>query len=369
MTPMRRRGRRLWILPLALVAAVLIGLPVAAMSESGPERRLKESLGLVREGCVAKATDVPGWRPERPLPDRRDEPRAVAAGGQVYLAGGISRLVDYGEPGTVPGVRERVEVRSIDRLTRFDPSSGRYVELAPMPEPLNHIGLVSQGADILLVGGHGNLLEGADPKRSLHRYRPALDRWEPLPPMPTARGASAVGLVGGRLLVAGGQSRGSELSTLEIFDFRTRRWSRGPDLPTAREHAAGAVLDGRFYVLGGRNRRTDALAAVERYDPERRNWEELDPLPVASGGLEGVAAENAVFALGGGNDRAGTVTGAVQRYDPRSATWSEVGRMRTPRHGFAAAELDGRVWTFGGSPCALFAATDVAESFAPRGAR
>ena len=203
---------------------------------------------------------------------------------------------------------------------RFDPASGRYETLAPMPEALNHIGLVADGDDIYVVGGHGNRLYGGDVRNSLFRYSVAEDRWTRLADMPTARGALAVGIIDGKLYAAGGMTGGRPLGhavkTLEVYDIATDRWSRGPDMPTAREHIGGTVLDGRLYVLGGRDARTDALGTATRFDPESGEWESLPPLRVAAGGLEAVNEGGAVLALGGGDDRGGTVTGAVQRFEP-----------------------------------------------------
>ncbi len=358
---MRWRGLRSWQLVPALV---LVVVALAAFTESMPERRLKEELGLVDRGCVPGTAESPGWRAEPPLPAERDEVRAVAVGPAVYMAGGTDQILDYGGPSPVPGVRERVEVRSVAALTRFHPATGRYTELPPMPEALNHNEIATYRGDIYVVGGHGSLLGGAEPKETFLRYSPRTRRWTPMPPMPTARGAAAVGVVGDRLLVAGGLSRGVPLARLEIFDFGERRWSRGPDMPSGREHIAGAVLGGKFYVVGGRDRRTDALPHVERYDPAGRRWERLAPLPVPAGGLEAVVVEGAVLAMGGGNDRAGTVTGAVQRFEAKRGSWEQLPAMRTPRHGLGAAYAGGRLYAFGGSPCPRFAATDIVESFA-----
>ena len=70
--------------------------------------------------------------------------------------------------------------------------------------------------------------------------------------MPTARGALTAGVIGDRLYAAGGAVGGTALTTLEVYDFRTRRWSPAPPMAVAREHLGGAVSGGAFYVLAGR---------------------------------------------------------------------------------------------------------------------
>jgi N-acetylneuraminic acid mutarotase len=358
-----RRSRNKYLLPLGIIAALLIALPVLALTEFGVETDVKDALGLV-DRCIPDEVESEGWRAESDLPDDRDEPRAVALGGQIYIAGGQSELLDYGDPSEVPGVKERVEVRLIDALTRFDPESGTYTELAPMPVPVNHQSMVAYGGDVYAVGGHGRFLFGGSPKRAFQRYETDAGRWSRMPPMPTARGAAAAGVIGHRLYVAGGQGENGEiLPTLEIYDFETGEWSRGPDMPSRREHVGAAVSGGQLYVLGGRTETADAVATAQRYDPERQEWEELAPMPMPTGGLEAFSFEGTPLAVGGGDDRAGTVTGAVQRLDPATGEWTELPRMRIARHGYAGAIVDGRLYVFGGSLCAGFSASKEADSF------
>jgi Kelch motif len=351
-----------------IMLLLLVGLPLTQITDTGLERSLKDRLGLLPErpvNCWASAPS-PGWSAAGHLPQQRDEPRGLGLDGAVYLVGGIDRIVDYGDPSDVPGVPERVEVESSDELLRLDPATGRYETLPPLPEALNHVGFVTYEGDLYVVGGHGQLLWGATPSRNFYRYSPETRSWTTLPPMQIARGAVAAGVVGDRLIVAGGMVRGAPLDTVEIYDFTTGEWSRGASLPEPREHTAGAVLDGRFYVIGGRNRVTDSLSTVERYDPERDRWEDVPGLPVASGGLEAVTFDGTIIAMGGGDDRKRFVTPAVQQFDPDTERWTELPRMRSPRHGFAAAVVGERIYTAGGSPCPLFNASDTVDVFEPR---
>ena len=366
---MRRRRRiPIWAVPAVLLALIVIGLPLSQVTDTGIERSLKEDLGLVDVGCVPQTEDSPGWRAFGTLPDRRDEPRAVALDGQIYLAGGIKTIDSYGRRSDVPGVPERVVVTPLRKFTRFDPVTGRYTELAPLPKGLNHIGFVTYRGSIYVVGGHGTLLWGASPQDGFYRYTPGRDRWVRLPSLPTPRGAVAVAVLGDRLYVAGGMAAGVPLRVVEAYDFGERRWERVADMPADREHVAGAALGGRFYVVGGRNRQTDALPDVTRYDPATDSWERIPDLPIREGGGEAQPFDGALLAIGGGDDRGETVTGAVQRFDPASEEWTQLPEMRTPRHGFGSAVVDERIYTFGGSPCARFNASTFVEVFTPPGA-
>jgi hypothetical protein len=357
---MTRRARATAFVPLAVIALLAVAVPVIGLTESRLELEVKARLGLLDDPCKPATRPSPGWRAEPDLPRRRDEVRAVAAGGAIYLAGGIEAITDYRAPSERAG--ERIAVASLDDFRRFDPATGTYTELPALPARLNHLGLEAYDGDVYAVGGHGRLLLGADPRRDFYRFDTARRRWDRLPPMPTARGAFASAVVGDRLYVAGGQARLGVLRTLEFYDFGDRAWHSAPPMPSAREHVGGAAAGGYFYVVGGRSRVSDALRTVERYDPVRRRWDRLPGLPTPTGGLDAVGVEGRIVAVGGGDDTRKTVTGAVQRFDPHTRRWSRLAPMRTPRHGLGAAYADGRLYTFGGAPCAGFATSRFAES-------
>ena len=351
---------------LAGVALAAIAIPVVALTDSPPEKSVRRALGI---GCVPDQIQSPGWRSEQRLSEKVDEPKAVAVGRSIYLAGGIDTIVSFGKPSDVPGVGERVEVNALDDFRRFDPATERYTSLPKLPEARNHFGMVARGSDVFVVGGEKDIVGGADPKADFFRFSTTTNRWSRMPSMPSPRSAVAAEVIGDRLYVAGGLYRAQPLRTLEIYDFKTGRWSRGSDMPSAREHVASAVVGGNLYVIGGRDRSTDALTTVERYDPRTGRWTRVPPLPTPTGGLGAVGVDGKVIALGGGDDRGGTVTGAVQRFDPARGAWELLPAMKTKRHGFAVAYASGRIYTFGGSPCARFAASDFVESFDPHHAR
>jgi N-acetylneuraminic acid mutarotase len=350
----------------AMVLLVGSAAVVAVATDTPAEVRLRNTLGL-EAPCLPTTEDSPGWREEPSLPADRDENRAVTLDGKVYLAGGTETLLEYGKPSDVPGIKEYVRAQSVDDLTRFDPATRRFERLAPMPERLNHVSMVTHGGRIYVVGGLGDVLFGADVRREMWEYDPASDRWRDMPSMPTARGAASAGVIGDVLYVAGGVGEnGRVLNTLEAFDFTTGTWERKADMPTAREHAAYAAAAGRFYVFGGRMPTNDAITVAEAYEPAADRWRRVAQLPQRAGSFEAVVVDGYVVTVGGDSDIEGWVTGAVQRYEPARDAWLQLPPMRTKRHGMAVAYAGDRIWAFGGSPCARFAASDIVESFEAR---
>lgn len=352
--------RRWYLLPLALIACVLVVLPVAALTDTGVERDLRETLGLDLGECVPETNVASLWREGPALAAKRDEPRVGEIDGEAYLAGGVT------EVSRSPG--ERLLLTPSAQLTRFDPRAETYEELAPLPRALNHVGAAVYRGDLYVLGGYGERVD-AQTNDGFYRYDPETDRWSRLPDMPVPRAAMAVGVMGDKLVVAGGARDRVPKSDAFAFDFGTHEWSRLASMHSRREHVGDAVAGDSLYVLGGRAPDSLAVDTAERFDLAANRWETLPPMPVPVGGLAAVADGNRVIAIGGGDDGRGTVTGAVQEFDPASGEWSLLPSLRTPRHGHGATVLDSRIWVFGGSACAYFNATDRVESLPLSAAR
>lgn len=340
-------------IPIGLIAVVLIGLPVIGLTETGAEQDLKGAVGIDVDACESTTNLTSPWVQGPSLGEPRDEPRVIALGGKIYLIGGTIGLEMFGDG--------RNLLDATDQLTRFDPRTGRYQELAPLPQPLNHIGATRYRGDIYVLGGYGRLID-AKTRQTFYRYDPRTNRWSRLPDLPVPRAAGAVGILGDRLIWAGGARNSVAHSDVFAFDFDSRRWSRLPSMHSRREHVGEAVLDDKLYVFGGRGTETLALDTVERFDPATGKWEDLPPMPVPSGGLAAVVADGKAFVIGGGNDGAETVSGAVQEFDPASGEWTLLPDLRTARHGHGVAAAGEKFWVFGGSDCAYFNATDAVES-------
>lgn len=343
-----------WVLiPAAVVVLLLIALPVAGLTNTGVERDLKDVLGIDSGECEPVTNLASPWQEGPSLVGNRDEPRIGVIDGKAYLVGGVTEVTHS------PG--ERLLLTPSDQLTRFDPRTETYEELAPLPEALNHVGVVVYDGDLYVLGGYGERVD-AETSDRFYRYRPASDRWSRMPDLPLPRAAMAVGVIGDTLVMAGGARDRVPTAETFAFDFESKRWSRLPSMHSRREHVGEAVVGEKLYVLGGRAPQSLAVDTAERFDLAKRRWETLPPLPVPAGGLAAVPLGADVIAIGGGDDGRGTVTDAVQEFQPAAERWAELPGLRTPRHGHGATVVGSRIWVFGGSACAYFNATDRVES-------
>jgi N-acetylneuraminic acid mutarotase len=351
-------GHGRWLL-VPIVAASLVGGALVAR-ELLP---LRSILGLIDEGgCTPDLlhTRLPSntpseagrWQLAHPYPNARDEVRAAAVAGRIYVGTGI-RLAGG-------------EFRSLDELFRFDPVQEMYESLPDLPERVDHPAFVVHRGALYVIGGYRDL----QPIASVWSFDPGEGRWTALEPMRVPRASPAAAAIGNRIYVTGGSEigRGDDLNgsrSLEIYDVGTGEWTRGADMVTPRHHHGAVALNGELYVVGGRGRGEFSLDAVERFDPASGRWEQLAPLPLGVGGLSVIASAGMVITIGGGDDGESWVTPATWGLDPDEGEWRRLADLNVARHGHGAATVGDQVYVFAGAPCPGYGVTDVVESFRP----
>jgi Kelch motif len=355
------RGRG-FLIPLVLVGLVLVLLPLQAVLELPGEKSLKEALGFDYPKSCSDYTTIgqgkPGaWRAEPELPALRDEPRAVAVGDTIYLAGGV--------------VESGSDTIAVDRFEAYDTRTRHYRRLPRLPQALNHIGIAAHAGQIYVAGGfEGGVNDPVSTDRAW-RYDVGSRRWEEIAPLPSPRGAHGLAVVGGKMYAIGGRVErggrpGFAIDRVDAYDFATGRWSERAAMPHPRDHAGVAVYRGEIYVLGGRPGRANAYRFFDRYDPAADRWQRLPdyPLPVSGTGLAAVGTR--LVAAGGEDPGRGRLIGRSYAYDPGRRAWEPLPSMPRPKHGFGVTAVDGRFWAFGGAECYGFKPSRSVDSLDPR---
>ncbi len=220
------------------------------------------------------------WQPRAPFPAPPAELLAVAAGGKLYLFGGLA-------PKFVP--------RGL--VFAYDPATDVWTAKKPMPLPSHHLALAEYNGKIYSFGGFKRPASGEiawEPIDNSWEYDPATDTWKPLQPMPSKRGGGAATVVNGKIYVIGGAGvhPGSKdapllmgpngtphrsVGTVEEYDIASDTWRERSSMPTARNHFVVAAVNGKIYAIGGRlasafvslGSDTDV---VEEYDPATDLW-------------------------------------------------------------------------------------------------
>lgn len=279
------------------------------------------------------------WLTRAPLHEARQEVAVAAAGGRVYVFGGIAG-------NTV-----------IDSVEEYDPAADRWRFVAPLPEPLHHsAAAVVDDRYVYVIGGYRTL--AFDATDSVYRYDALADQWTRVASLPAPRGALAAATIDGKVYAVGGVPGPSALT---MFDGE--RWTSLAPMPTPREHLAAVAVNGKLLAisgrLGGSNR-----SAVEQYDPITNTWSSLAPIPTPRSGIAAAAFGERVYVFGGeGNPAAPNgVFPQVESYDAAANAWRAEPLMPTPRHGIGAAVIGGAIYVPAGAAIAGFGITDTNEA-------
>ena len=238
----------------------------------------------------------------------------------------------------------------------YNPRIDRWEKKASLPGPLHHAAVAAVNGKLYVVGGYapGLLVDIPQVRRPMNEvweYDPGQDRWRARAPMPTARGALAVGVIGGKIYAVGGEAKGKAVNTLEMYDPVTNTWQALPPMPTPRDHLAVAVLDGRLYAIAGRQRFMSSPVVVnEVYDPATQSWMIKAPMPTRRSGIAAAVLGRRIYAFGGEYKMDVGPFRATEVYDPQTDQWREQAPMPTGRHGLGAVVFDGRIYVVAGGP-------------------
>jgi N-acetylneuraminic acid mutarotase len=289
------------------------------------------------------------WQSLAPLPA---QPRfyvgVAGARGKVFVVGGFN-------------AGDAIAVHAFDTATSEWSTMARLPATFIMP---NVAAVGPAGAERLLVLG------GLENSQTIE-YDFATDTWKTLAPAPVdrGRGVAAVGVHGNRVLLAGGVLRGQSanalntgkrVSELLAYDTQTDKWEQLLPMPIATGYAMGAVVGEEFWVMGGSTDfvRTDQVLV---YDLTTQLWTTRPPLPRSLSSAAVAILRGKVFLTGGIATSVGMISPDCMVLDPRSGQWSTVAPVTTARFGMGAAVVADRMYV----PTGLAAGVTNPDAFAP----
>src|SRR5512135_2553497 len=189
-----------------------------------------------------------------------------------------------------PTSSEKVPIPSFSIV----PGSGAWSTRAPMPTArfasaagvINGVLYVVGGTDAVPPPDEGS----AASHTANEAYDPVTDSWAAKAPFPEGPGGvvyAGAGVIAGKLYIVGGVFSNDALqprNTLEVYDPVADVWTSKTPMPTAREQIAVGVISGKLYVVGGAGGGGQCCiphSELEVYDPSSDTWTSKAPMPTA----------------------------------------------------------------------------------------
>lgn len=308
----------------------------------------------------------PGAQPGQPEP----EPESERAPGWYSLA---SLARGPRSDATVVALRERVAViggfdsfgEPVHDVELYTPSTDRWDDMMPLPKPLHHVSAGVVDGNLFVLGG----LQSTDNVETGESYvfYPNINEWRSIASMPAGseRSASAFGVIGTTIYVAGGLRGGAPVADFSAYDTLTDTWQELPALPEARGELVGGVVGGVLYAIGGRKLGSEKAAIdVFAFDPAKGQWSSRASMPTGRLGCAAGVVGDRIFVLGGKGETSG-VFDINEVYDPATDTWETGAPMTGPRHAMGVTGFDGALYVSGGSNAELLGVVDTFEAYIP----
>ncbi|MFQ5449365.1 MAG: Kelch repeat-containing protein [Nitrospinaceae bacterium] len=247
--------------------------------------------GGITDRVEAFDTATGRWEERSPLPRPLHHTTASAVNGKLYVIGGF-----YSGRWT-----------PTHTTYEYDPVKNRWTEKAPMPTPRGALAAGVIDGKIYAVGGaHRKFFRMVNTDAN-EVYDPRTGRWRKLAPLPTPRDHLTISTVGGKLFAIGGRVNvdyNMNLDANESYDPSSGSWTRLKPLPTPRSGITSQALNGIIYVFGGESG-NGTFRENEAYDPERAHWNTMLPMPKGRHGLGSAVWNGGIHLLTGGPNPGG----------------------------------------------------------------
>jgi non-specific serine/threonine protein kinase len=172
------------------------------------------------------------WVEGPPIHHARAAGAAVVVGDQIVVVGGRT------------GGKTETEVKTTEIY------NGKSWHDAPdIPVPGDHLAGVTDGTYLYAIGGRA--LSVSDNHNALQRFNPATGQWTQLTPLPVADSDFGAAYMGGQLVTFGGENLFSVFRTARAYNLATKKWSTLQSLPVARHGMGVAVLGQTIYAIDG----------------------------------------------------------------------------------------------------------------------
>jgi non-specific serine/threonine protein kinase len=283
------------------------------------------------------------WVEAPPLHHARAAGAAVVVGNQIIVVGGRTG-------GRSPSEVAQTEV--------FDGTS--WHDAPSIPVPGDHLAAVTDGTYVYAIGGR--TLEPAANHNVLQRFDPATGQWTQLTPLPVANSDFGAAYIGGQLITLGGENGLTVYGTVQAYNLATNTWSTLPSLRDARHGMGVAVVQNTIYAIGGASQpghagststlQTFAATAAQAPVKVSGSWVlgRISPFPVQQ--LPAAVLNQSQIWLAGGltgsTEAADQATDKTEYYDTALHVWTNGPPLPFAVHHAMMVNYRNQLWLIGG---------------------
>ncbi len=265
--------------------------------------------------------------------------KVTASAAATMLPAALSRTAATSEGATVLVFGGRnAKGASVAQVVRYEPATGVFTTLAPLPEPL-------QGAVALTVANRPMFLGGGDAKPTANVGALVDAKASIVGRLPEARTDASAAVLDGALYVVGGYDGAKEPVTMLASSDGGATFRQVGVLLQGNRRGMLVGLGSYLYLVGGEENGT-ASARILRIDPTDGAVTQLGQLPAPLSGGVAFVLEGSIFVAGG---RRGTeVVDQILHIDPATGLTSPAGVLPEALAGSSVAVLGDTAFVFGG---------------------
>ncbi len=353
MVPRRDMVQGLMGVCAAMALSACISEPILTIPAAGDDASAGDDIGGADVGAdgnetpdSAEVVDAPastcpvtegqrGWVALTPMSQGgRFGHGGAVVGNSLWAVGGIDR-----------------ELNRLNTAISLDVDECVWRNQPSLPVAVNRPNVAAINGDLYVLGFLG-ARDAADGRSWV--LRGGEFEWDELARMPEGRerGAAAVAVVDGEIVVAGGFRDGAAVAQADVYSPSLDSWRSIADMPDAQDRAVAAVVGGRMIVAAGRRGELTRLVPEPAiWNPQSASWSVGAAIPTPRAGAAAAAIGDEVFVAGGeGNPQSDEeVFNTFEAYNAATNTWRSVGGMPNPRHGASAGVVDGVFYIVGGA--------------------
>ncbi len=261
--------------------------------------------------CYDPATDT--WSERTAMPTLRSGAVAATMGDRIYVMGGGFRQSDG-------------KFRFLPTVDIYLPEEDRWEKGPDMLQPHDYPAVAVLDGKIYVLGGHHPDATEGGPKTDpgfdfCERFDPATGTWEAIAPLPTPRFALSAVVMEGAILAMGGVAFRPEgfnnFTVVERFDPTSGQWQRDErhTLPWPAAGLGAALAGGRLHIFGGYSD-DDIHNRTATFDPASGQWRAAGPLPAPVAAMGVATLYDQIYSIGGWADDGRTPIDRVYAFDP-----------------------------------------------------